>query len=93
MKDLEIKVQACNLCESLVRNINDNFLNISFDLLNNGNIKVKIILDKLTGIEKEYINEISGEFESKQLSDIVEEFEISTKKNSVPLRNIVYKLS
>lgn len=93
MKDLEIKVQACNLSESLVRNINDNFLNISFDLLNNGNIKVKIILDKLTEIEKEYINEISGEFESKQLSDIVEEFEISTEKNSVPLRNIVYKLS
>lgn len=85
-----IAIQTCNLVSSLVRNINDNFINISFDVLENGYIQVKIILENLTNAEKEYIDDISGEFEATQEKNIVAKFEITTEKNSISRKYIVY---
>lgn len=85
-----IEIQICNLVSSLIRNINDNFINVSFDVLENGCIQVKIILKNLTNAEKEYIDDISGEFEATQEKNIVERFEITTEKNSIPRKYVVY---
>lgn len=91
--DYRIKYQACCLTDALHRNINDNFENISFDIEVNGDIQVKIILNNLTEVEKEYINDISVEFSSFQSEDIVRQFIITTKDGMdiKPLKNVIYK--
>ena len=33
--EIEVKYQACNLSDSLHRNINDNFKSVSFEILDN----------------------------------------------------------
>lgn len=85
-----IEIQICNLASSLIRNINNNFINISFDVLDNECIQVKIILGNLTNTEKKYIDDISAEFEATQEKNIVEKFEITTEKDSIPRKYVVY---
>jgi hypothetical protein len=89
MTEFEVQVQICNLCDSLLRNINDNFKNVSFDILGNGNIQVKIILENQSEEEDEYIDDISAEFSATQESNIVEKFEVVTD-NTEPRTYIVY---
>lgn len=91
MNDKFIDMQISNLADALVRNINDNFISVSFDILNNGHIYVKIILEKYTEVEKEYIEDISGEFTASQESDIVEEFEVIVDKKNRPLKYLVFR--
>jgi hypothetical protein len=87
--ETEIKYQACNLCDALHRNINDNFESISFEILDNGDIQTKIVLSELTEQEEEYIDDLIAEFSALQERDCVLEpiVEIGA---SPPLRNIVY---
>ena len=78
------------LCDSIVRNINDNFRNISFNMDDNNNIRIKIILDFITEKESEYIDDIITEFEAAQENDIVKEVEITTDTDSTPFLYVVY---
>ena len=88
--DLLIKYHAGILCDSLHRNINDNFVSVSFEILRDGTIKIKIVLKSKTNIEIEYINDISAEFEAVQGIDNLSEVEIVVDKYALPLVHIVY---
>lgn len=90
MNDFFIKEQIAELCDSTVRNINDNFRNISLDIDDEGNLKIKIILDIITEKEYEYIDDISAEFEAVQEKRIVKEVEVTTDSNSKPLSYLIY---
>ena len=89
--DYYIKFQACNLCDSLHRNINDNFKSVSFEILENGNIQTKIVLRKMTQVEENFIEDISVEFSSKQQKDCILKPIVEIGSNITPLENIVYQ--
>ena len=88
--EIEVKYQACNLSDSLHRNINDNFKSVSFEILDNGDRQTKIILSVLTKQEEEYIDDLIAEFSALQERDCVLKPIIHTGESS-PLRNIVYQ--
>ncbi|NDV60166.1 hypothetical protein [Bacteroides sp. 519] len=89
-EDFITQVQICQLADSLIRNINDNFLNVSFDILDDGFIQIRIILEKYTDIEDDYINDIGGEFSAVQGSNIVKKIEVTTCKQASPRGYVVY---
>lgn len=94
MKELhsQIKLQTCNLCDAMHRNITDNFVSVSFKIENNGEIKVKIVLKTITTIEEEYIDDLITEFESMQEYNNVKEVIVTEdKEDSVLLENVVYR--
>lgn len=86
---IEVKYQACALNEALIRNINDNFQSVSFEILENGDIQTKFVLSELTEKEEEYIYDISVEYSAKQERDIVLK-PIVEIGDSLTLKNIVY---
>ena len=88
--EIERKFQACALCEALVRNINDNFESVSFEILENGDIQTKIVMIALTEEEQGYIEDISAEFSAKQESDCVLSPLVKIGY-SPPLKHIVYQ--
>lgn len=89
--EIEVKYQACNLCDALHRNINDNFISVSFDVLRGGNLLVKIILAKRTTVEDDYIYDMSVEFSAAQQRDCVRKVQVEIGENHKPLRNLVYQ--
>jgi len=90
MMELEIKFQACNICDSLSRNINDNFNSVSFELMNNGEIQIKIVLNELTHIEEEYIDDFIVEYSALQELNSVLKPIVEIGRSS-PLKHIVYQ--
>lgn len=92
MTNVEIKYQTCNLCDALHRNINDNFISVSFEILDNGDIQTKFVLSELTEQEEEYIGDLTAEFEAKQESDrVLRPIVKIGLSNNLPLRNLVYQ--
>ncbi len=87
--EIETKYQACALNEALIRNINDNFKSVSFEILDNGDIKTKIVLSELTEQEEDYIEDLVAEFSAKQENDCVLKPVVEIG-NSPPLKNVVY---
>ncbi len=87
---IELKYQACNIADALCRNINNNFESISFEIMNSGEILIKIILSELTEQEEEYIDDFIAEFSSAQERDCVLKPLIEVGHSS-PLPNIVYR--
>jgi hypothetical protein len=90
MTTIEEKYLACNLCDALCRNINDNFESVSFEILANGDIQTKIVLSEFTEQEEEYIDDLIGEFSAAQIGDWVLK-PIVDIGNNPPLKNIVYQ--
>lgn len=90
MIEVEVRYQACNLCDAICRNINDNFESVSFEIIDNGDIQTKIVLSELTEQEKEYIDDLIAEFSAKQENDCVLK-PIVDIGNSPPLKNLVYQ--
>lgn len=88
--EIEVKYQACNLCDALCRNINDNFESVSFEILDNGDIQTKIVLSELTEQEEEYIDDLIAEFSALQERNCILK-PIVDIGNSPPLQNIVYQ--
>ena len=89
MTELEIKYQTCKLCEALLRNINDNFKSVSFEILDNGDIQTKIILTELGVDEEDYIDDLMCEFTAVQSTDCVL-MPIVEVGDGQPLENLVY---
>ncbi|MGU9939388.1 hypothetical protein ACNFNZ_12515 [Empedobacter brevis] len=89
MISIEEKYQYGNLCDALCRNLNDNFMNVSFEIFENGDIQCKFILLKFSNREEEYIEDIMAEFTALQTKDCVLKpiIEIGNEKK---LKNIVY---
>ncbi len=90
MIEVEVRYQACNLCDAICRNINDNFESISFEIIDNGDIQIKIILSALTQQEEDYIDDLIAEFSAKQENDCVLKPIVDIGNNS-PLKNLVYQ--
>lgn len=88
--DNEIIIQACALKNALQRNINDNFISVSFDILKKKRIMIKFILKKITDVEKEYIDDILAEYSAVEL-DYHLKFEMVTDKIE-PLKYLVYRV-
>lgn len=88
--EIEEKSQACALSEALIRNINDNFESVSFEILVNGDIQTKIVLSELTEQEEEYVDDFMAEFSVKQENDCVLKPVIEVG-DSPPLKNLVYQ--
>lgn len=84
------KYQSCNLCDALHRNINDNFKSVSFEIIDNGDIQIKIVLSELTEQEEEYIDDLIAEFSALQERDCVLK-PIVEIGDSPTLRHLVYK--
>jgi hypothetical protein len=90
-RSFQIKLQACNLCDAMHRNINDNFQSVSFRIESNDEISVKIVLSNMTDEEEEYIDDIISEFESRQENNNVKKVVLTKDKASLPYENIVYQ--
>lgn len=90
MIEIEVKYQACALNEALIRNVNENFESVSFEITDNGDIQTKIVLSELTEQEEEYIDDLIAEFSAKQENDCVLK-PIVDIGNSPPLKNVVYQ--
>ena len=88
--DIKVKYQACALNEALIRNINDNFESVSFEIFDNGDIQTKIVLSVLTEREEEYIDDLIAEFSAKQEKDCVLNPIIEVGVNP-PLKYIVFQ--
>lgn len=87
----KIKFQACNICDAMLRNINDNFLSVSFEMLNGGDVQVKFILEKQTKVEDNYIDDLVAELAALQSSNCVRIPQVEVGANKLPLKNIVYQ--
>jgi hypothetical protein len=86
-----IEYQTCNLCQAMLRNINDNFLCVSFDLIGDRDIVVRIALAQRTEIEEQYVDDMMAEFSSLQESNCVKPPEIQVGQGKLPLRYLVYR--
>lgn len=84
--------QMWNVSTALCRNINDNFRSVSFEILDNGDIQVKVVLSTRTEVEEEYIDDMSVEIAASDGLDrvLVPIIEVG---NVVPLKNVVYRAS
>ena len=81
--------QASNLCDALIRNINDNFISVSFDLLGNNDVLVKIILELRTQREDDHIDDIMAEMSARQESNCIRNPVLEVGWESMPLKNLV----
>jgi hypothetical protein len=84
--------QMWNVSTALCRNINDNYRSVSFEILDNGDIQVKVVLSTRTEVEEEYIDDMSVEIAASDGLDrvLVPIIEVG---NDVPLKNVVYRAS
>lgn len=89
MIDIKLKYQAGLLCGALHRNINDNFITVSFSMVDN-QINIKIVLEELTEKEEDYIDDLMAEFSVHQDRDCVFN-PIIEVGDGQPLENVVYK--
>lgn len=90
MIDYELKIKICALSDAFCRNITDNFRNISLQIDDNGYINVKVILDKVTNADRDYIDDASAEFSASQEFNIVNQFEITSDTRELPYDYIIY---
>ena len=90
--DYEIKLQACNLCDSLHRNINDAFDSVSFDIDENYDIQVKIVMNNSIEEYKEELEDISVEYSALQTTNNIKPFIVALATgDDSPLSNVVYR--
>ena len=82
----EIKFQTCNIGDAMLRNINNNFLSISFNL-ENGDVQVKIIMEEKTIIEENYIDDFVTELAALQNSNCIKKPIIELGNNKKLLNN------
>ncbi len=90
--DIKIKYQAGNLIRSCCRNINDNFISVSFELKDNQDIQTKFIFYDYSEFEEEYVDDIIAEFSAMQESDCILPPIIEVEIGD-PLENLVYSKS
>jgi hypothetical protein len=74
----------------MLRNINDNFISVSFDHAGNI-IQIKVILEKRTYVEDTYIDDMITEFSALQEFDCVNKPLVQVGSQHKPLRNLVYQ--
>lgn len=87
--EIEVKYQTCLLNEALIRNINDNFESVSFEILDNGFIQTKIVLSEITELEEEYVDDLMAEFSAKQMENCVLRPVVEVGDSS-PLKFLIY---
>lgn len=88
----EIKYHTRNICSSMLRNINDNFKNVSFRVDSKGYISLRIVLLNRTETEENYIEDMVGELSAFKDSERIKEVQIMVGNEHLPLENLVYSL-
>jgi len=86
----EIKIKTSELCQAMVRNINDNFLSVSFAILLKKQIKIKIILLIQSNVEVELIYDLTAEFVALQTGYKIYPPIVSSFENDLPLECIIF---
>jgi hypothetical protein len=89
-RELYIAYQSCNLSQALLRNINDNFISVSFSVLMTGEILVKIVLEQQSEKELEYIDDLMAEFSSIQTLNCVLPVNVHIGLDILPSEHLVY---
>jgi hypothetical protein len=88
----QIKKITSELCQAMLRNVNENFDSVSFDVLPDNDIQVRVILKNGTEKEEELIDDLIAEFSALQESDIIRPAQICSLEEA-PLPFLVYKHS
>lgn len=91
MIEYEVKYYACGLCNSLHRNINDNFQSVSFEIQENKNVQVRVVLETITEVEEELIDDMIAEFSAAQETDCILSPQVFSGVEISPLENLVYR--
>lgn len=86
-----VMYQSSNLCDALIKNVNDNFISVSFDILGNNDVLVKIILESKTQREDDHIDDIMAEMSARQESNCIRNPVVEVGWESIPLKNLVYQ--
>lgn len=89
--DYDIKLIYSNLCIALQRNLNQNFRSISFEILNDKNIQVKIILYNSSYAEEDLIEDFIGELAALSSNNNILP-PIVTTRCEQPLKYLFYEL-
>lgn len=87
-----IKYHTCNICSSMLRNINDNFKSVSFRVESKGYISLRIVLLNRTETEEDYIEDLVGELSAFEGSEQIKEVQIMVGSDHLPLENLVYSI-
>lgn len=91
MNNQTINILKCDICDALARNINDNFISVSFIFSENEkSVYIRFILKELTEKEEEYIDDCSAEIEASQPFIIIN-IESFTDASTRLLPHIVYR--
>jgi len=89
--DCNVKLIYSELCRAMQRNVSNNFQNISFDIINNGDIQVKIMLYSRSDDDYELIDDLIAEFSStRESNDVLKPF-VSINSAESPLRYLIYQ--
>lgn len=88
----EVKFQCINLRDALIRNLNDNFITVSFEIVDGGDVQTKFTLSAITETEMEYIEDIMAEFSLRQFKNTVLPPKIVLNSYSA-LENVVFSKS
>jgi hypothetical protein len=86
----EVKFQYINLRDALIRNLNDNFISVSFEIIDGGDVQTQFILSAVTETEMGYIADIMAEFSLHQFKNTVLPPKIVLNSYTVFLENVVF---
>lgn len=89
--DCNVKLIYSELCMAMQRNVSNNFQNISFDIINNGDIQVKIMLYSQSDDDYELIDDLIAEFSSTRESNDVLKPLVSINSAENPLKYLIYQ--
>lgn len=92
MISIEEKYQVINMSDALHRNLNDNFISVSLEVLDNGDVQSKFILTVFTEQEEEYIDDAICELSAMQDRNCILKAIVEVG-DGIPLRHIVYQRS
>lgn len=77
---------------ALCRNINDNYVSVSFEYVDDGSIQSKIVLKSCSSKEEEYIQDFMNELDWGQDDPYFRDV-IVVVGNDAPLRHVVYQMN
>ncbi|KIO76869.1 hypothetical protein TH53_12225 [Pedobacter lusitanus] len=89
--EYNVKLIYSNLCNAMIRNVNNNFYSISFDILQNEDIQVKIILYSYNEDEKNLVEDLMAEFSALEEKNNVLAAILTTDFKELKLRYKIYE--
>jgi hypothetical protein len=88
----DVKLVFCSLCQAMLRNINNNFKSVSFDIFN-GNVKVKVVLFQIDDDDESLIKDMMAELSSMSETNNILTAQIETDAGQDYCRYLLYRSS